>query len=42
MIKDLIKDKDVLIISIFLLFAITVQAVGNEIEGYKEINAELL
>lgn len=42
MIKDLIKDRDVLIISIFLLFAITVQTVGNEIEGYKEINAELL
>ena len=42
MFKEFIKDRDVLIISIVLLFAIAFQVVSNEIEGYKEINAELL
>ena len=42
MLKEFIKDRDVLIISFVLLLAVSVQLVGNEIEGYKEINAELL
>ena len=42
MFKEFIKDRDVLIISIVLLFAIAFQVVSNEIEGHKEINAELL
>src|SRR6056300_843773 len=42
MFKELIKDRDVLIISFVLLLAVSVQLVGNEIEGYKEVNAELL
>ena len=42
MVKELIKDRDVLIISFVLLLAVSVQLVGNEIESYKEINAELL
>ena len=40
MIKNLIKDKNVLIISVFLLFAVAVQAVGNEIDRYKDIKNE--
>ena len=42
MLKEFIKDRDVLIISFVLLLAVSVQLVGNEIESYKEINAELL
>jgi hypothetical protein len=42
MFKEFIKDRDVLIISIVILFAIAFQVVSSEIEGYKEINAELL
>ena len=36
MFKEFIKDRDVLIISFVLLLAVSVQLVGNEIEGYKE------
>lgn len=42
MFKEFIKDRNVLLILFVLLLAVSIQLVNSEIEGYKEINAELL